>query len=76
VGLEIAAVAAAGVAGADPTAPPSPPYVSQGPSGPTIGGLGTLPPICAAKPRACNLTWNPNIGARDAPSGTDWLVHI
>jgi hypothetical protein len=63
-------VAAAGAAGADPTPPPSPPYVIQTPAGPTVGGLRTLPPVCAAQPLACNLTWDPNTGAWDAPSGT------
>jgi hypothetical protein len=63
-------VAAAGTAGADP-APPPPPYVIVTPGGPTVGGLQTLPPVCAAQPRACNLTWNPNTGAWTAPPGTD-----
>jgi hypothetical protein len=67
----VAAVAAAGTAGADPTPEPAPPYVIQTPAGPTVGGLRTLPPICAAQPRACNLNWNPNTGAWDAPPGTD-----
>jgi len=59
-------VAAAGVAHADPT-PPPPPYVIVTPGGPTYGGLRTLPPICAAQPRACNLTWDPNTGTWQAP---------
>jgi hypothetical protein len=62
-------VGAPGTAGADPTAPPSPPYVIQTPAGPTVGGLRTLPPVCAAQPLACNLTWDPNTGAWDAPPG-------
>ena len=73
--LAAAAVAAmvvtAGAAGADPETPaPSPPYVIQTPAGPVYGGLQTYPPVCAVQPRACNLTWNPNTGAWDAPSGT------
>jgi len=64
-------VVAPGTAGADPTSPPPPPYVIQGPGGPTVGGLRTLPPVCAAQPRACNLNWNPNTGAWDAPPGTN-----
>jgi hypothetical protein len=63
-------VAAAGAAGADPTDPPAPPYVIQTPSGPVVGGLRTLPPVCAVQPRACNLNWNPSTGAWDAPPGT------
>jgi hypothetical protein len=63
-------VVAAGTAGADPTSPPSPPYVIQTPAGPTVGGLRTLPPICAVQPLACNLTWDPATGAWDAPPGT------
>lgn len=51
---------------ADPTPPPSP-YQIQTPGGPVIGGLRTLPPVCAVQPRACNLNWNPNTGAWDAP---------
>jgi hypothetical protein len=65
-------IAAPGTAGADPgTQPPAPPYVIQTPGGPTVGGLRTLPPVCAVQPRACNLTWNPSTGAWDAPSGTE-----
>ena len=71
--LAVAAVAAMvvapGTAGADPTPPPSPPYVIQTPAGPTVGGLRTLPPVCAAQPLACNLTWDPNTGAWEAPPG-------
>jgi hypothetical protein len=63
-------VVAPGTAGADPTPPPAPPYVIVTPGGPVVGGLRTLPPICAAQPRACNLNWNPNTGAWDAPPGT------
>jgi hypothetical protein len=70
VALTIAAVAAAGTAGADPTPQPAPPYVIETPAGPAVGGLQTLPPVCAAQPRACNLTWNPNTGAWTAPPGT------
>jgi hypothetical protein len=67
--LAIAAVAAADTAGADPdpTPPPSPGYQILTPEGPTVGGLQTYPPICAAQPRACNLTWNPNTGAWSPP---------
>jgi hypothetical protein len=62
-------VAAPGTAHADPapTPAPSPPYVIQTPAGPTVGGLRTLPPICAAQPRACDLTWNPDTGSWQAP---------
>jgi hypothetical protein len=60
-------LSAAGPAHADPTPAPAPPYVIVTPGGPTVGGLRTLPPVCAAQPRACNLTWNPNTGAWDAP---------
>src|ERR1700757_5148104 len=67
--LVTSAVASAGVAAADPTPSPSPPYVIQTPSGPTVGGLQTLPPICAVQPRACNLNWDPNTGAWDAAVG-------
>lgn len=67
--LAASAVVMAGTANADPTSPPSP-YQIQTPSGPVYGGLRTLPPVCAAQPRACNLTWNPDTGAWDAPSGT------
>jgi hypothetical protein len=64
-------IAAAAPAGAEPTPPPAPPYVIVSPGGPVVGGLQTLPPICAAQPRACNLTWNPSTGTWDAPPGTD-----
>jgi hypothetical protein len=63
-------VAAAGTAHADPTAPPAPPYVIQTPSGPTVGGLRTLPPICAVQPRACAGNWNPDTGSWVFPPGT------
>jgi hypothetical protein len=66
-----AMVVTAPTAEADPTPAPTPPYVIQGPSGPAVGGLRTLPPVCAAQPRACNLNWNPSTGAWDAPPGTD-----
>jgi hypothetical protein len=65
-----AMVVAAGTAGADPTPEPSPGYVIQGPTGPTVGGLRTLPPICGAQPRACAGNWNPDTGAWDFPPGT------
>jgi hypothetical protein len=46
----VLAIAVAGVAHADPTPPkPSPGYVIQGPGGPTVGGLRTLPPICGVR---------------------------
>ena len=74
--LTLAAAAAAvtfvtpGTAGADPdTQAPAPPYQILTPAGPTVGGLRTLLPVCAAQPLACNLTWNPNTGAWDAPPG-------
>jgi hypothetical protein len=57
-------------AGADPTPAPPGPYQIISPSGPQIGGLPNYPAVCAAQPRACNLTWNPNSGAWTAPSGT------
>jgi hypothetical protein len=53
-------------AGADPTPPPSP-YQIQGPNGPVVGGLQTLPPICAVQPRACAGNWNPRTGTWDFP---------
>ena len=62
-----AMLAGAGTAGADPDPSPAPPYVIQTPGGPTVGGLQTLAPVCAVQPRACNLDWNPNTGAWDAP---------
>jgi hypothetical protein len=64
-------VAAGGTAHADPTPAPPGPFQIQTPRGPVLGGLPTYPAVCAAQPRACNLTWNPNTGAWDAPSGTD-----
>jgi hypothetical protein len=65
-----AMVVGAPTAGADPETPvPSPPYQILTPGGPVYGGLRTLPPVCAAQPLACNLTWNPNTGAWDAPPG-------
>jgi hypothetical protein len=67
--VTVMVVAAPGTAGADPAPPPSPPYVIQTPAGPTVGGLRTLPPVCAAQPLACNLTWDPNTGAWEAPPG-------
>jgi hypothetical protein len=72
--LAAAAVAALAVifltpatAGADPTPAPSPGYQIQTPEGPTIGGLRTLPPVCAVQARACQLMWNPNTGAWQLP---------
>jgi hypothetical protein len=56
-------------ANADPTPPPSP-YQILGPNGPVVGGLRTLPPICAAQPRACAGNWDPNSGAWVFPPGT------
>lgn len=53
-------------AAADPTPAPGP-YVISTPSGPTVGGLRTLPPICAAQPRACAGNWNPDTGAWEFP---------
>lgn len=53
-------------ASADPTPAPSP-YQIQTPSGPVYGGMRTLPPICAAQPRACAGNWNPDTGAWDFP---------
>jgi hypothetical protein len=71
VAAVLVALATAGTAGADPTPePPSPGYVIQTPAGPTVGGLGTLPPVCAAQPRACAGNWNPDSGAWDFPPGT------
>ena len=54
---------------ADPTPEPSP-YQIAGPSGPVVGGLRTLPPICGAQPRACAGNWDPNSGAWVFPPGT------
>jgi hypothetical protein len=70
-GVIAAMLAGAGTAGADPPPQPSPGYVIQGPTGPTVGGLRTLPPRCTVQPRACDLNWNPDTGAWDAPPGTD-----
>jgi hypothetical protein len=53
-------------AGADPTPAPGP-YVISTPSGPTVGGLRTLPPICAVQPRACAGNWSPDTGTWDFP---------
>ena len=66
-----AALIAAGVAfvtpaSADPTPPPSP-YQIAGPNGPTVGGLRTLPPICAVQPRACAGSWSPDQGTWNFP---------
>lgn len=60
---------------ADPDPSPSPGYVIQGPGGPTVGGLRSLPPICGIQPRACagnlepkhrdlGLPWNLNAVVR------------
>jgi hypothetical protein len=57
-------------ASADPAPQPGPGYVIQTPGGATVGGLRTLPSVCAVQPRTCNLNWNPNTGAWDAP-GTE-----
>jgi hypothetical protein len=61
-------------AGADPTPAPAPApdpgYQIAGPSGPVVGGLRTLPPICGVQPRACAGKWNPDTGAWDFPPGT------
>ena len=59
-------VGATGTAHADPIPPPSP-YQIQTPGGPVVGGLRTLPPVCAVQPLACDLRWNPNTGAFEAP---------
>ena len=67
--LAASAVVVAGTANADPTPAPGP-YQIQTPGSPVYGGLRTLPSVCAAQPRACNLNWNPDTGAWDAPSGT------
>jgi hypothetical protein len=56
-------------ASADPTPPPAPPYVIAGPSEPMVGGLRTLPPVCAVQPRACNLNWSPDTGSWVAQPG-------
>jgi hypothetical protein len=54
------------VAGADPTPPPSP-YQIQGPNGPVVGGLRSMPPICGVQPRACAGNWNPDTGTWNFP---------
>lgn len=54
------------VGSADPTPPPGP-YQIQTPAGPQIGGLRSLPPVCAVQPRACNLNWSPDTGTWNAP---------
>jgi hypothetical protein len=54
---------------ADPTPAPSP-YQIAGPSGPVVGGLRTLPPICGTQPRACAGDWDPNSGTWVFPPGT------
>ena len=51
VAAVLVALSTAGTAGADPTPEPSPGYVIQGPGGPTVGGLPSLPPICGVQPR-------------------------
>jgi hypothetical protein len=60
-------VVMAGTAGADPTPQPSPGYVIQGPGGPTVGGLRSMPPICGVQPRACAGNWNPDTGTWNFP---------
>jgi hypothetical protein len=55
---------------ADPTPQPSPGYVIQAPTGPTVGGLRSLPPICGVQPRARAGNWNPDTGAWNFP-GTE-----
>ena len=58
----------AGTATADPDDPSrGPGYVIQGPGGPAVGGLRSLPPICGVQPRACAGDWNPDTGAWDFP---------
>jgi hypothetical protein len=68
--VAVLVVGATGTAGADPTPEPSPGYVIQGPTGPTVGGLRSLPPICGVQPRACAGNWDPNTGAWVFPPGT------
>jgi hypothetical protein len=63
----LSALATAAPAWADPTPEPSPGYVISGPSGPTVGGLRSLPPICGTQPRACAGDWNPDTGAWEFP---------
>lgn len=60
------AAMAVGTAHADPTPAPGP-YVIQGPGGPTVGGMRTLPPVCLAQPRSCAMDWDPNSGTWTAP---------
>jgi hypothetical protein len=70
-GVIAAMLAGAGAAGADPGTPQPPsPYQIQGPSGPVVGGLRTLPSICAAQPRACAGNWSPDTGSWVFPPGT------
>jgi hypothetical protein len=57
-------------ASADPTPPPSPGYIIQGPGESTVGGLRTLPPICATQPRACAGDWSPDTGTWVFAPGT------
>jgi len=64
------ALSTAGTAGADPTPEPSPGYVIQGPGGPTVGGLRSLPPICSVQPRACAGNWSPDTGSWVFPPET------
>lgn len=67
--VAVGRVSNATLAHADPTPPPSP-YQIAGPNGPVVGGLRTLPPICAAQPRACAGDWDPNSGTWVFPPGT------
>jgi hypothetical protein len=64
-----AMLAGSATAGADPTPSPGP-YQIITPNGPVLGGIPTLPSVCAVQPRACALTWDPNTGAWERP-GTD-----
>jgi hypothetical protein len=64
--LAAGAVVMAGTANADPTPEPGP-YQIQTPGGLVVGGLRTLPPVCAVQPRACSMTWDPNTGTWNAP---------
>ena len=59
-------IGATGTAHADPTPSPSP-YQIQGPTGPTVGGLRSMPPIRGVQPRACAGNWNPDTGTWDFP---------
>jgi hypothetical protein len=54
---------------ADPTPAPGP-YQIITPAGSTIGGLRTLPPICAVQPRSCAMTWDPSTRAWNTSPGT------